>query len=86
MDKQNLFPSDLSLFQNVIAVFLILFDRSDFMTLPFQACECYMANITPLQGMRLKQCWKKFKIFFSKFHYLSVYTNFVYNKIAKIHY
>lgn len=23
--------------------------RSDFMTLPFQACECYMANITPLQ-------------------------------------
>lgn len=23
--------------------------RSDFMTLPFQAIECYMANITPLQ-------------------------------------
>lgn len=25
-------------------------NRSDFMTLPFQAIECYMANITPLQG------------------------------------
>lgn len=24
--------------------------RSDFMTLPFEAVECYMANITPLQG------------------------------------
>ncbi|XP_050410418.1 A-kinase anchor protein 1, mitochondrial [Patella vulgata] len=24
--------------------------RSDFMTLPFQAVECYVANITPLQG------------------------------------
>lgn len=46
------------------AVFLILFDRSDFMTLPFQACECYMANITPLQGMRLKQCWKRLKIYY----------------------
>ncbi|CAG2230803.1 AKAP1 [Mytilus edulis] len=24
--------------------------RSDFMTLPFQGIECYMANVTPLQG------------------------------------
>lgn len=24
------------------------------MTLPFQACECYMANITPLQGRFIK--------------------------------
>ncbi|XP_013383304.1 A-kinase anchor protein 1, mitochondrial isoform X2 [Lingula anatina] len=24
--------------------------RSDFMTLPFQACEAYLANITPLEG------------------------------------
>lgn len=24
------------------------------MTLPFQACECYMANITPLQGKFIK--------------------------------
>lgn len=24
--------------------------RSDFMTLPFEAVECYMANVTPLQG------------------------------------
>ncbi|KAK3084005.1 hypothetical protein FSP39_006649 [Pinctada imbricata] len=23
--------------------------RSDFMTLPFQACECYLGNVTPLQ-------------------------------------
>lgn len=30
------------------------FYRSDFMTLPFQACECYMANITPLQGKFIK--------------------------------
>ena len=31
---------------------VVLFFRSDFMTLPFQGIECYMANITPLQGKR----------------------------------
>ena len=30
--------------------------RSDFMTLPFQAVECFLANITPLQGECMSLC------------------------------
>lgn len=27
--------------------------RSDFMTLPFEAVECYLANITPLESKNI---------------------------------
>ena len=27
--------------------------RSDFMTLPFEAVECYLANVTPLESKKL---------------------------------
>ena len=32
------------------------------MTLPFQAVECYMANITPLQGKKLLHFYKSIYI------------------------
>ena len=31
--------------------------RYDFMSLPFQASECYLANVVPIDGMFHSLCW-----------------------------
>lgn len=55
------------------------------MTLPFQACECYMANITPLQGRFIKLMVELEMLRETELHelYLMVTTYFDINKFVQ---